>query len=105
LLREGHGHRETALQAASLSGSLLLLLLLLAFFHFSFFLPAVFRCCDQGQYEQAVGVALEARRLDKLEEVVARAPDCVKALKYSLRICQGLVINREFRQQVGAALT
>lgn len=33
------------------------------------------RCCDQGHFEQAVGIAIEARRLDKLEEVIRRAPD------------------------------
>ena len=58
------------------------------------------RCCDQGQSEQAVGVALESRRLDKLEEVIGRSSDAVKAIKYSLRACQKLVINRSFRQQV-----
>lgn len=37
------------------------------------------RCCTDGQYEQAVGVALEGRRLDKLEEVVTRSGDQVGA--------------------------
>ncbi|MEW5315325.1 MAG: hypothetical protein WDW38_006765 [Sanguina aurantia] len=58
------------------------------------------RCCTAGQYEQAVGVALESRRLDKLEEVVGRAPDTVKMLKYALGVCQALITNRDFRQQV-----
>lgn len=30
-----------------------------------------------GQWEQAVGVALEARRLDALETIVGRCPDKV----------------------------
>ena len=63
-------------------------------------LTSACRCCDQGQSEQAVGVALESRRLDKLEEVIGRSSDAVKAIKYSLRACQKLVINRSFRQQV-----
>ncbi|GAX76891.1 hypothetical protein CEUSTIGMA_g4337.t1 [Chlamydomonas eustigma] len=58
------------------------------------------RCCEQGQFEQAVGVALEARRLDKLEEVIAQSADSVKTIKYSLAVCQKLIINRGFRQQV-----
>eukprot|EP00195_Chlamydomonas_chlamydogama_P008069 CAMPEP_0202901100 /NCGR_PEP_ID=MMETSP1392-20130828/13237_1 /ASSEMBLY_ACC=CAM_ASM_000868 /TAXON_ID=225041 /ORGANISM="Chlamydomonas chlamydogama, Strain SAG 11-48b" /LENGTH=1014 /DNA_ID=CAMNT_0049587599 /DNA_START=141 /DNA_END=3185 /DNA_ORIENTATION=+ len=58
------------------------------------------RCCEQGQCEQAVGVAVEARRLDKLEEVITRSSEMVKTLKYSLRVSQELVINRDFRQQV-----
>ncbi|GFH20636.1 26S proteasome non-ATPase regulatory subunit 1 homolog, partial [Haematococcus lacustris] len=57
------------------------------------------RCCEQGQVEQAVGLALEARRLDKVEEVVGRAADGVVAIRYALRACQDLVINRDFRQQ------
>ena len=31
-----------------------------------------------GQWEQAVGVALEARRLDMLESIVTRCPDQVR---------------------------
>ena len=31
------------------------------------------RCFRDGQFEQAVGIALECRRLDKLEEAVNRA--------------------------------
>jgi hypothetical protein len=45
-------------------------------------------------------VALEARRLDKLEEAIMRSTESLKTLKYALRCCQGLIINRDFRQQV-----
>jgi hypothetical protein len=58
------------------------------------------RCCKDGQFEQAVGVALEGRRLDKLEEVVGRSTNAAATLAYALRVCQQLVINRDFRQQV-----
>lgn len=58
------------------------------------------RCCKDGQFEQAVGVALEGRRLDKLEEVVGRSTNPAATLAYALRVCQALVINRDFRQQV-----
>lgn len=58
------------------------------------------RCFKDGQYEQAVGIALEARRLDKLEQTIKASPDMVKILTYSLQVCQTLVISREFRQQV-----
>lgn len=46
-------------------------------------------------------MALEARRLDMLEQVVSSSTDVSQTLKYALQVCQGLVINREFRQQVG----
>ena len=58
------------------------------------------RCFADGQFEQAVGIALEARRLDKLEQTIKSSPDMVKILTYSLQVCQTLVISREFRQQV-----
>jgi len=63
------------------------------------------RCCEHGQYDQAVGVALEGRRLDKLEQIVMRSSDIPATLAYALRVCQKLVINRDFRRQVcGAAV-
>ncbi|KAK9829302.1 hypothetical protein WJX72_005032 [[Myrmecia] bisecta] len=58
------------------------------------------RCYRDGQFEQAVGIALESRRLDKLEQTIKASPDLVQTLTYSLNVCQQLVVNREFRQQV-----
>ncbi|GIL83332.1 hypothetical protein Vretimale_11311 [Volvox reticuliferus] len=61
------------------------------------------KCISAGQYEQAVGVALEGRRLDKLEEVIMRAAageERTRVLKYALRVCQQLIVSRDFRQQV-----
>lgn len=58
------------------------------------------RCFNDGQFEQAVGIALEARRLDKLEEAIKKSSDPVALLTYSLNVCQTLVISRDFRQQV-----
>lgn len=55
------------------------------------------RCFADGQFEQAVGIALETRRLDKLEEAVHRSPDTVGILTYALHVCQDLVVSREFR--------
>lgn len=63
------------------------------------------RCFADGQFEQAVGIALEARRLDKLEQTIKSSPDMVKILTYSLQVCQTLVISREFRQQVSLNLS
>lgn len=45
-------------------------------------------------------MSLESRRLDKLEEVIKRSSDTTKALKYSLKACQKLIVSRSFRQQV-----
>ncbi|PNW70631.1 hypothetical protein CHLRE_17g727950v5 [Chlamydomonas reinhardtii] len=61
------------------------------------------KCLAAGQYEQAIGVCLEGRRLDRLEGAILRAPAGearTRVLKYALRVCQQLIISREFRQQV-----
>lgn len=58
------------------------------------------RCFEDGQLEQAIGIALESRRLDKLEEAVSRAPDQGATLDFALAVCQRLVISRTFRREV-----
>ncbi|KAK9822620.1 hypothetical protein WJX74_011008 [Apatococcus lobatus] len=58
------------------------------------------RCTQDAQYEQAIGIALESRRLDRLEQIVTAAPDQVHLLAYSLDICNRLVVSRDFRQEV-----
>ena len=52
-----------------------------------------------------MGIALESKRLDKLEEAVHRAPDTVAILRYALRVCQQVVASKEFRFQVSIILT
>lgn len=47
-----------------------------------------------------MGVALETRRLDKLEQAIKGSPDINSILKYSLQVCQQLVVQRSFRQEV-----
>ena len=58
------------------------------------------RCYRDGRFEQAVGIALESRRLDKLEETVNQSQDRAATLVYALRVCQELVIHKGFRQEV-----
>jgi 26S proteasome regulatory subunit N2 len=60
------------------------------------------RCFTDGQYQQAIGIALESRRLDKLEEAVVSSGDPPAHLAYALRVCQTLVTSREFRRTVRA---
>lgn len=68
-------------------------------------LPPFFpSCCAAGQYQQAVGVALEGRRLDMLGRVIGAAGASQgEVLRYALTACQRLLVNRDFRQQVGGA--
>lgn len=56
-------------------------------------------CCEAGAWEQAVGVALEGRRLDQLEAVVTRSGSS-SVLQYALRVAGEAVGPRAFRQQV-----
>jgi len=58
-----------------------------------------------GQFQQAIGIALESRRLDKLEEAVKRSADPAAQLSYTLRCCQSLVTSRDFRHKARAWLS
>ena len=65
--------------------------------------PSRASCLADGQFQHAVGLALECRRLDKVEEAVGAAgptegPACVA---YALRLCQSSSVSpRDFRRQV-----
>jgi 26S proteasome regulatory subunit N2 len=58
------------------------------------------RCFSEGNIRQAVGIALESVRLDKLEECIRVSPDSAATLSYTLEACQTLVQSRNFRDQV-----
>ncbi|CAI6009641.1 unnamed protein product, partial [Closterium sp. NIES-65] len=57
-------------------------------------------CIEERQFQQAIGVALECRRLDKLEAAVARSGNSRSLLAYCLQVSHSLVNRRQFRQQV-----
>ncbi|KAF7725612.1 proteasome regulatory particle base subunit [Apophysomyces ossiformis] len=57
------------------------------------------RCSEDGEYEQAIGIALESRRLDVVKAIIEKgSPN--KLLSYVLDVCMTLVQNLEFRNQV-----
>lgn len=58
------------------------------------------RCFEHGQYRQAIGIALETRRMDVFEKAIRQSDDMVKLLQYSLRIAMTLTQNRSFRDQI-----
>lgn len=58
------------------------------------------RCLLDGKSEQAVGIALECRRLDKLEEAITRSRNPGSRLTYCLKLSQTFVNSREFRREV-----
>ena len=51
-----------------------------------------------------MGLALDVRRLDKLEQSIARSSDQAGTLSYALQACQQTVVNRAFRQEVPPAV-
>ncbi|KAI7851623.1 armadillo-type protein [Circinella umbellata] len=57
------------------------------------------RCSDDHEYEQAIGVALESRRLDVVKTMIERGSPH-KLLPYVLEVCMTLVQNLDFRNQV-----
>jgi hypothetical protein len=58
------------------------------------------RCMADGQYRQAVGIALESRRIDRLEQSILQSDDVMATLQYTLNASLKLVASREFRTQV-----
>ncbi|HLM69704.1 MAG TPA: HEAT repeat domain-containing protein, partial [Longimicrobium sp.] len=58
------------------------------------------KCMQDGKFQQAVGIALECRRLDKLEEAIGRSENAPAMLSYCLRLSQTFVNRREFRHEV-----
>ena len=58
------------------------------------------RCLADGQAEQAVGIALETRRLDRLEAAFSSTNDPVRILTYALDVTQNLIVSRAFRDRV-----
>lgn len=58
------------------------------------------RCLDDKQYEQAVGVALESRRIDVVRAVVEKAENRGAVLSYCFRAARDVVQHRAFRQEV-----
>ncbi|KAI8327260.1 armadillo-type protein [Blakeslea trispora] len=57
------------------------------------------RCADDQEYEQAIGIALESRRLDVIQSIVQKKGG-QELLSYVLEACMTLVQNLEFRNQV-----
>uniref|UniRef100_K3WVQ1 Uncharacterized protein n=1 Tax=Globisporangium ultimum (strain ATCC 200006 / CBS 805.95 / DAOM BR144) TaxID=431595 RepID=K3WVQ1_GLOUD len=58
------------------------------------------RCYASGEFKQALGIALEARRLDQVTECIKRSPDVSAALAYCFEICKTVVSHRDFRLKV-----
>uniref|UniRef100_A0A668AUT7 26S proteasome non-ATPase regulatory subunit 1 n=1 Tax=Myripristis murdjan TaxID=586833 RepID=A0A668AUT7_9TELE len=58
------------------------------------------RCLDDHKYKQAIGIALETRRLDIFERTILESNDVGGLLAYSLKVCMSLMQNKKFRNEV-----
>lgn len=58
------------------------------------------RCLDDGQYRQALGLALETRRMDVFESSIMKSDDVAGMLSYAFQVAMSLIQNRAFRNEV-----
>lgn len=58
------------------------------------------RCLDDGQYRQALGIALETRRMDIFEASIMKSDDVSGMLSYAFQVAMSLIQNRAFRNTV-----
>ncbi|ESW32462.1 hypothetical protein PHAVU_002G324700 [Phaseolus vulgaris] len=58
------------------------------------------KCIVDGKYQQAMGTAIECRRLDKLEEAITRSDNVQGTLSYCIYVSHSFVNLREYRQEV-----
>jgi 26S proteasome regulatory subunit N2 len=62
------------------------------------------RCYNDGCYDQALGIALESRRLDHVRGSILKSGDVRKMLAMALSTCQTAVTAQSFRLEVLNAL-
>ncbi|KAG1364182.1 26S proteasome non-ATPase regulatory subunit 1 [Cocos nucifera] len=58
------------------------------------------KCILDGKYQQAMGMAVECRRLDKLEEAISHSDNVQGALSYCINLSHSFVSHREYRCEV-----
>jgi 26S proteasome regulatory subunit N2 len=59
------------------------------------------RCYEDGQFNQAIGIALESRRLDKVKEAIEKSRDIEDKISYTYTIAQNIVrSNKQFRSDI-----
>jgi hypothetical protein len=59
------------------------------------------RCIPDGKFQQAMGMAIECRRLDKLEEANAQCDKIHETLSYCINISHPLkAVDNDFLKQI-----
>ena len=58
------------------------------------------QCLTDGQYKQALGIAVESRRLDKLVQVIKASGSPGEMLEYTVELARNVVVNRTYRHHL-----
>ena len=59
------------------------------------------RCFTDKKFKQAIGIALESRRLDKVKDAIEQSNDQIEELLgYTFQIAQDIVKSKNFRTDV-----
>ncbi|KVI08364.1 26S proteasome regulatory complex, non-ATPase subcomplex, Rpn2/Psmd1 subunit [Cynara cardunculus var. scolymus] len=58
------------------------------------------KCIMDGKYQQAIGMAIECRRLDKLKEAITNSDNVHATLSYCMNVSHAFVNRREYRCEV-----
>ncbi|PWA72886.1 26S proteasome regulatory complex, non-ATPase subcomplex, Rpn2/Psmd1 subunit [Artemisia annua] len=57
------------------------------------------KCITDGKYQQAMGISIECRRLDKLKEAILSSDNVHATLAYCMNISHAFVNRREYRSE------
>ncbi|KAK3121303.1 hypothetical protein QOZ80_8BG0650410 [Eleusine coracana subsp. coracana] len=63
------------------------------------------KCISDGKYQQAMGMAVECRRLDKLKLAISQCDNIHGALSYCINLSHQYVNHREYRCEILRCLT
>lgn len=58
------------------------------------------RCLDDKKFKQAIGLAIETRRLDVLEKSILTATNVPDTISYAFKVTLSLIQNRKFRNAI-----
>ncbi|KAJ0953335.1 putative armadillo-like helical, 26S proteasome regulatory subunit RPN2 [Helianthus annuus] len=58
------------------------------------------KCITDGKYQQAIGMSIECRRLDKLREAITKSDNVHATLSYCTDVSHAFVNRREYRREV-----
>lgn len=61
-------------------------------------------CCAEGKYAHALGIALEARQVDKVKDILTASQGDIAILKYALQLAVSVVTVKSFRLEALAII-